>query len=65
MENKEVEETIKMINSIQFIIKAHIMKVCFHIKFQIWRKKWSMNYKIWMQKNWFQVFGDRLSLNAG
>ena len=31
MENKEVEETIKTINSIQFIIKAHIMKVGFHM----------------------------------
>ena len=51
MDNKEVEESIKTINSIQFMIKAHIMKVRFHIKFQIWRKKWSINYKIWMQKS--------------
>ena len=28
----------------------HFVKVCFQIKVQIWRKKWSMNYKIWMQK---------------
>ena len=28
----------------------HFVKVCFQIKVQIWRNKWSMNYKIWMQK---------------
>ena len=64
MENKEVEETIKTINSIQFIIKAHIMKVFSH---KISNLKETMVNELQNvdEKKWFLVFGDRLSLNAG
>ena len=34
-------------------ISSISFKACFPIKLQIWGKKWSMNYKMWMQKSGF------------
>ena len=68
MESKEVEETIKTINFIHFIIKfekpVHFITVCFHIKLQFWGESVSELQNL-DAKMWYLVFEDRWSLNAG